>query len=128
MKKIDVTMPLRIYDDRGKATNPINVKEILFEDDKQVLALLDTEDFPQINNTITFLKADGQVVNIFFRSWYAENYMTEELLKAKDAIRFFKTNSVNCTTDCPSLLIGDVAELINQILGTNITITDLERK
>ena len=129
-KSVNTKRPIRFYDDRGKGADYIFLDKILFEDDEICLALIkgEPEEEEDLLRKIMFRKKDGQVLNVDYDSWYAENFETEELKRAKKAIAHVKNTQCDVHLKQPYLLLGDVAKLIEITTGILPTLEELEPK
>jgi hypothetical protein len=129
-KKIDTKKPIRFYDDRGKVKEYFFIEKILYEDNEICVVLIQGELHEEDDDLrkIMFKKQDGQVMNGYYDSWYAENYETEQTKLAKKAIKHVKEAYVDDSKGHPSLLLGDVAKLIEIITGIKVTLDELEIK
>ena len=128
-KKVDTKKPIRFYDDRGKDKESLFLDKILYEDDEICVVKVKGDMWVGSKESdlhkLMFKKQNGQILNEDYSSWYAENYETEETKKATKAIKHVKEAYVDDSKGHPSLLLGDVAKLIEIITGIKVTQEDL---
>lgn len=123
-KKIKITSPMRIYDDRGKTKQKYIITTIFYEDDKICLCELNVDSIK-----ILFEKETGKILTDNFQHWYVENYeKTEGEKKAKVAMDFVRNRyieEVGGKKVAPFMLLGDVAALIESMTGAEVCHDDL---
>lgn len=126
MAAINTKRPVRFYDDRGKDKVMFLLKEVLFEDCDICLCVIglekDTGDQILDKNLkvkVLFEIKTGKVLTENFMFWIAENYETEQVVLANKAIEYVKQNYYE-KNGYPSLMLGNVAELITLITGVEV--------
>lgn len=127
MKPLDTKKPLRIYDDRNKSSEKYILGKILFEDETSIFAEISVTAKEDIRR-IYINKSDQQVFGDEFQFWYAENYSTPETQMAERAIKYVKSTYFTYKGQQPSLLLGDVAQLITNLTGVDVIADDLLNK
>jgi hypothetical protein len=127
MKKIDTKKPTRIYDDRGKESDKYLVNKIIFEDEQTILAEISFSAKEDIRRII-INKSDNSVFGDEFNFWYAENYENPETQMAERAIKYVQGSYYQYKGNLPSLLLGDVAQLITDMTGVQVNQDDLLNK
>lgn len=126
MTPLNSKKPIEIYDDRNKTFNVFPVEKIIFDDDKQMLAEITYSDKP---HRVCIDKSDNSVhSNLFNSGWYAKNYESEAMKKANEGIKYVKGAYVHRSDSEPFLLLGDVAQLIENLTGFKVDADDLLNK